>query len=260
MTFLDALLIFFAAMLGGGLNAVAGGGSFITVPALIFVNVHATLASATNALALWPGAVSSIMAYRKELNDQRQSIIFFGLTSLAGGVVGALLLIRTPDDTFVKILPFFMLFATLMFVYGSSLTKNLRERLSHAGQPSKIWLGGVLVLQFVIATYGGYFGGGLGILLLGTMSLMEMKDIHRMNALKAVLQILINGAAVVTFILRNFISWPHALVMVFGALIGGYAAASFARKLNPLYVRRFVIIVGCVITVYFFLKYNLGIV
>jgi len=260
MTILDAVLIFLAAIVGGGLNAIAGGGSFITVPILIFVSVPATLASATNALALWPGSLSSAVALRKELNDQKQNVIFFGLTSLAGGVTGALLLIRTPNDTFVKLLPFFMLFATLMFVYGNTLTKNLRERLTQSGKHSLVWLAGVLAIQYVIATYGGYFGGGLGILLLGTMSLMDMKDIHRMNALKAVLAVLINGAAVVTFVLRNYISWSHALVMVVGAIIGGYMVAHYARKLNPLYVRRFVIIVGYVITIYFFLKYNLGVV
>jgi uncharacterized membrane protein YfcA len=153
-----------------------------------------------------------------------------------------------------------MFFAVVMFVYGNNLTKSLRDRLSSSGKPSNIWLAGVLSLQFLVATYGGYFGGGLGILLLATMSLIEMKDIHRMNALKAVLQILINGAAVVTFVLRNFISWQHALVMVVGALLGGYIVASTARTLNPLYVRRFVIVVGCVITIYFFLKYNLAVV
>ena len=259
MTLLDAALIFFAAAVGGGLNAIAGGGSFITVSTLIFINVPATLASSTNALALWPGSISSAVALRNELKDQKQNVIFFGITSLAGGIGGALLLIRTPDDTFVKLLPFFMLFATLMFVYGNTLTKSLRERLTHSGKQSNIWLVGVLVIQFVIAIYGGYFGGGLGILLLGTMSLMDMKDIHRMNGLKAVLAVLINGAAVATFAIRNYISWQHALVMIVGAIIGGYFAAYYARKLNPLYVRRFVIIVGGTITIYFFLKYNLGI-
>jgi uncharacterized membrane protein YfcA len=144
-----------------------------------------------------------------------------------------------------------------MFVYGNALTKNLRERLTQSGKHSIVWLAGVLAIQYVIATYGGYFGGGLGILLLGTMSLMDMKDIHRMNGLKAVLAVLINGAAVVTFVLRNYISWGHALVMVVGAIIGGYMVAHYARKLNPLYVRRFVIFVGCAITIYFFLHYNL---
>ena len=259
MTITDAVLIFFAAVLGGGLNAIAGGGSFITVPTLIFVNVPATLASATNALSLWPGSISSAIALRNELSDQKQNVIFFGVTSLAGGVTGALLLIRTPNDTFVKLLPFFMLFATLMFVYGNTLTKSLRERLTQSGKPSKVWLAGVLVLQYIISTYGGYFGGGLGILLLGTMSLMDMKDIHRMNGLKAVLAVLINGAAVVTFAIRNYISWQHALVMIVGAIIGGYVTAHYARRLNPIYVRRFVIIVGCVITIYFFLKYNVGV-
>ncbi|MBI5713972.1 MAG: sulfite exporter TauE/SafE family protein [Chloroflexi bacterium] len=172
--------------------------------------------------SLWPGSISSAIALRKELSDQKQNVIFFGITSLAGGVTGALLLIRTPNDTFVKLLPFFMLFATLMFVYGNTLTKSLRERLTQSGKPSKVWLAGVLVLQYIIATYGGYFGGGLGILLLGTLSLMEMKDIHRMNGLKAVLAVLINGAAVVTFTIRNYISWQHALVMIAGAIIGGY--------------------------------------
>jgi len=259
MTITDAVLIFFAAVLGGGLNAIAGGGSFITVPTLIFVNVPATLASATNALSLWPGSISSAIALRNELSDQKQNVIFFGVTSLAGGVTGALLLIRTPNDTFVKLLPFFMLFATLMFVFGNTLTKSLRERLTQSGKPSKVWLAGVLVLQYIISTYGGYFGGGLGILLLGTMSLMDMKDIHRMNGLKAVLAVLINGAAVVTFAIRNYISWQHALVMIVGAIIGGYVTAHYARRLNPIYVRRFVIIVGCVITIYFFLKYNVGV-
>jgi len=264
MTIPFAILLFIAAILGGTLNAVAGGGTFITLPSLIFTGVGAINANATSTVALWPGSVASIGAYRKELVKQdRRILLVLGVTSLIGGVLGAELLIGTSQSTFVTLLPYLLLLATVLFAVSSPITTRLRERKaaltikqdSPAAAPGKVtWprLVGIACFQLVIAVYGGYFGGGIGILMLATLGIMGMENIHEMNSVKTLLTTLINGVALVIFIIRGIVEWPQALVMIAGAIIGGYGAAYFARKIDQRLVRGFVILVGLSMTVYFF--------
>lgn len=271
MTFFQASLLFIAAILGGTLNSVAGGGSFITFPALIFTSVGAKIANATSTVALWPGAVASTGAYRRELATQnRQLLVVLGVTSLIGGLLGAFLLVDTPQSTFVRLIPYLLLVATLLFTFGPPITKRLRKRKTTTVMPTNpptstekgsatatatlTWpvLAGISFLQLIIAIYGGYFGGGIGILMLATLGLMGMENIHEMNAVKTLLTGCINGVAVITFIIKGLILWPQAIVMLVGAIIGGYAGAYYARKLDPRWVRGFVILVGTTMTIYFF--------
>lgn len=262
MTPLEILLLFGATLAAGALNSVAGGGSFISFPTLMAVGVPPIEANATNTISLWPGSVASVGAYRKELGKQQLGqVIVLVAISMLGGFAGARLLLNTDEQTFVKILPFLLLAATLLFTYGGSFTRWLRGRLNNQTAAAAESLferptwGAVLtvaLVQFAIAIYGGYFGGGIGILMLASLSILGMTNIHTMNGLKTLLGTAINGVAVVEFVLAGAISWPHAVVGILGAVIGGYGGAAFAQRLNPKHVRRFVILVGFSMTLYFF--------
>ena len=270
MTFLAGILLFIAAMLGGTLNAVAGGGSFVTVPSLIFAGVLPVQANTTSTVALWPGSVASITAYRRELGMlNRVVVLTLGITSLVGGILGALLLLSTSQSTFLYLLPYLMLVATLLFAFSPRITKFLRNRAAARQNTDTLYshkitdktstfswrsLMAISVIQLIIAIYGGYFGGGIGIMILASLGIMGMDNIHEMNGLKTVLQAAINGVAVITFILARAVIWLPALVMITGAIVGGYGGAYFARKLDARVIRAFVILVGTSMTVYFFLR------
>jgi uncharacterized membrane protein YfcA len=261
-------------MLGGTLNSVAGGGSFITVPSLIFAGILPVQANTTSTVALWPGSVASITAYRRELEKlNRVVILALGVTSLVGGVLGAILLLSTSQSTFLYLLPYLMLVATLLFAFSPRITAWLRKRSANAHSISIEYPPGILdrastisrssliaisFIQLIIAVYGGYFGGGIGIMILASLGIMGMENIHEMNGMKTVLQTIINGVAVITFIIARAVVWLPALVMIAGAIVGGYGGAFFARKLNPRLIRVFVIVVGTSMTIYFFLR-SLGI-
>lgn len=257
MTLVQFILLFLAAVLGGALNSVAGGGSFITFPSLIFAGIGAKVANATSTVALWPGSVASASAYRKELASQKRPLLLALMgTSLVGGVLGALLLLRTAQSTFVQLIPYLLLLATLLFAFSGPITSRLRkgEPLEQKTQISWQRLVGISLLQLVIATYGGYFGGGIGIMMLASLALMGMENIHEMNALKTILQASINGVAVITFIVAGAVVWLQGMIMILGAIAGGFAGAYYARKLDQRLVRAFVILVGTGLTIYFFLK------
>jgi uncharacterized membrane protein YfcA len=240
-------LLFIAAAIGGAINSVAGGGSFVAFPALLFAGVPAVPANATNTIALWPGSVASAVAYRRELRDARTQLLPLGAVSLTGGLAGAVLLLRTSDHTFVLLIPWLLLFATVLFSFGGVVTRRV-----NGGAPAS--LGAALLAQLLIGVYGGYFGGGIGIMMLAVLSVLGLTDIHRMNAVKAVLGALINGVSVVAFVLAGAISWPPALVMTLGGMLGGYGGAAVARRVAPQLVRRLVLGVAWGMTAYFFLR------
>ena len=252
MTFGQALFLFTAGLLGGALNAVAGGGGFIAFPALVFVGVPQIPANATNTVALWTGVTASGGAYRNRLDVPKRVLLPLLLAGLVGGIVGAFLLLKTPEQTFAKLVPWLMLGATLLFVFGRMIAG---KRTSSVGwQATTAAIVGASIFELLVAIYGGYFGGGLGIVNLAMLAAVGMTDIHAMNALKAVLSSAINGVAVIVFIASRAIFWPQAIVMTGGALIGGYFGAHYAQKLPQLWIRWFVILVGTGMTVYFFTR------
>jgi hypothetical protein len=258
MDILQACALFVAAALAGALNSVAGGGSFISFPVLVLTGVPELNANATNTVAIWPGAVASVGGYRRELSAQRNVLIPLASVSLVGGILGAWLLLNTPETTLKQLIPWLMLFATLVFTFGNNLVKRLRIRQinpAYTGASNFMaptTFSSVLALQFLIGIYGGFFGAGIGILMLAALSMMGMEHIHQMNALKMLLSALINGVAVVLFVAAGAIWWPQGVIMIVGAILGGYGGASIARRLDPLFVRRFVIVVGFAMTFYFF--------
>lgn len=244
-------LLVVAAVLGGALNSVAGGGSFLTFPSLVFAGVPPVPANATNTLALWPASPAAAFAYRHELKQARSWLYGLSAISAIGGFVGALLLLRTPNPVFMRLLPGLMLVAALIFSAGGRLSEHVRGLSSRlpGGHTATLVLGGVV--QLVIAAYGGYFGGGIGIMMLAAFSALGMTDIHVMNALKSSLATLINLVAIVVFVVKGAIVLEPALIMVVAATLGGYFGARTARKVDPKWVRRFVLVVAWTMTAYF---------
>ena len=232
------------------MNSVAGGGSFISFPALLFAGVPPVPANATNTLALWVGTTASGGAYRKRLDVPRRILLPLGGAGILGGLAGAFLLIHTPGETFLRVLPWLLLGATLLFAFGGQVTGRFSARVFHEATTTAILT--AALFELCIATYGGYFGGGIGIVHLAMFAALGMADIHAMNALKVLLGSVINGVATITFIITGAIVWPPALAMTGGALLGGYAGAHYAQKVPQAWIRRFVIGVGTAMTVYFF--------
>jgi len=238
-------LLFLAAMLGGALNSVAGGGSFLAFPALLFAGVPPVPANATTTIALWPGGIASAFAYRRELADERRMLGPLGAAALLGGLAGSLLLLRTPEATFVLLIPWLLLFATLLFTFGAPLARRLTGS-------TRLPVGLASLAQLAISVYGGYFGGGMGIMMLAVLTLLGMTHLHRMNALKNVLSAIINGVAVVAFVVAGAVRWGPGVVMIAGGIAGGYLGATTARRIDPRYVRVFVLVVAWTMTLYFF--------
>jgi uncharacterized protein len=248
MTFPDIALLILAGLAGGVLNAIAGGGSFLTFAAMVFVGIPSIVANATSAVALFPGALASAWAYRKDLPQvpgiSRAALIAI---SFAGSAVGAALLLLTPQRQFDAIVPWLLLAATLVFAFGPQVTPLLQRFLRFG--PATL-----MSVQFVIAIYGGYFGGAMGILMLASFSLFGMTNFHSMNALKTLLAGLLNALAVAIFIVAGKIAWgPGAMMMVAG-VAGGWLGAWGAKKMNPVMLRYIVIALAAAITAAFFVK------
>ena len=252
MTLETIIFLFAAGAVGGALNSVAGGGSFIAFPALLFTGVPPIPANATNTIALWTGATASGGAYRKRLDVAPRVLIPLLAASVAGGLVGAYLLLKTPAHTFMRVLPWLTLGATMLFAFGKKIAGGRRSAIEH--ETARMPLLGAALFQFTVAVYGGYFGGGMGIVMLAMLAVLGMTDIHAMNALKSVMGSVVNGVAVVTFIVARAVYWRHGIIMILGAIAGGYMGAHYAMKLPQQWIRWFVVAVGAVMTAYFFWK------
>jgi len=246
----QAIFLFFAGAIAGAMNAVAGGGSFIAFPALLFTGVPPIPANATNTIALWVGTVTSSGAYRSHLDISKRVLTPLIVTSAIGGLLGALLLIKTPAQTFLRLIPWLMLAATLLFAFGRKLTGRFSGGIAH--DASTRALIAASIFELIVAIYGGYFGGGIGIMNLAMLAALGMTNIHAMNALKLIIVSVINGVATVTFIVTGSIVWAQAAVLTLGAVIGGYLSARVAQKLPQVYVRALVIAIGLGMTAYFF--------
>jgi uncharacterized membrane protein YfcA len=242
------MLLVIAALGAGLINSVAGGGMFLTFPALVFTGVPSIVANASSTTALVPGILASAWAYRE---DFRKSVNFpflpLLIVTLSGGILGALLLLYTPQRTFDSVIPWLMLAATLLFTFGARLTPILK-RMFHIGPVA------VVVIQFFIAIYGGYFGGAIGIVMLATWTVFGLTDIHVMNANRTIMGAAANSVAAVLFIFAGKIWWPQTLVMLVATIVGGYIGARVARKVKPVYIRAIVTVVSAGITIAFFLR------
>src|SRR5580704_16613212 len=250
----QAVFLFFTAGIAGILNALAGGGSFISFPALLFTGVPPVQANATNTVALWPGLAASTFAYLKRLNVPLRLLIPLLVTSIAGGWVGALLLLKTPQRTFLQFVPWMLLSGTLLFAFGNKIRSFAGKSAvsDEIGNASWRAITVCSVIELLLAVYGGYFGAGIGFVMLGMFAALGMRDIHAMGAIRTLLAAAINAAAVVTFIVAGAVLWPQFAVMVVGALVGGWFGAHYAQKADPGKVRVLVIGVGLAMSAYFF--------
>ncbi len=253
LDFAHAAAAFGAAFLAGAINAVAGGGTMITFPALIWLGLPPVAANATSTVAIWPGSLGSMFGYRRELRTTPLRMLALVVPSLMGGLLGAWLLRFTPPATFDRLVPFLVLFATLLFMTQKFLQQRFAPRES-AGHESRRWIGGAMVFQFLVGIYGGYFGAGIGILMLAALGILGFSDIHQMNGLKNFFGLCINGIASVYFILAHMVYWQYVLLMAIGAIAGGVGGSGAARKAGRQTVRRVVIGIGFGIAILLFVR------
>jgi uncharacterized membrane protein YfcA len=242
------LLLIVAALAAGLINSVAGGGMFFTFPALVFTGVPSIIANASSTTALIPGILASSWAYRGDLRKSEGiPLIPMLAVSLVGGIIGALLLLYTPQRTFDSVFPWLLLAATLLFTFGPQLAPRLRRAF-----PMSVPM--VVAIQFFIGIYGGYFGGAIGIVMLATWSIYGLTDIHVMNANRTLMAAAANSVAAVLFIVARKVWWPQTLVMLVFAALGGYIGAHTARKVDRRYIRAAVSVVSAAITILFFVR------
>jgi uncharacterized membrane protein YfcA len=242
-------LLFLAALLAGAINSVAGGGTLLTFPALLAIGVPWVAANATSTVALVPGSLSGFLGYRSEMEGSRGDLLRMGLPSVVGGLLGAVFVVKAGDTLFSHLVPWLIFSATALFIIQEPVRRWLAKR-SAAGSGERGVTWGAMVFQFFVALYGGFFGAGIGILMLAALGLMGQRNIHRMNGLKNFAAICINGVAAITFIALHRVHWAPAGVMAVAAILGGYAGAGLAQRVGQANVRRFVIFIGLSIGLY----------
>jgi len=250
MTGWQIALVGIAAFCAGAMNSVAGGGTFFSFPALLAVGVPPVAANASNSVALWPASLSGAWAYRKELARYKRYLIPMGIVSFIGGIGGGLLLLSTQDATFSKLIPWLLLFATILFAFSGRISSWLRG--PESGKPGNS--ASSLAGQAVVSVYGGFFGAGMGILMLASLAMAGHDDVHEINAIKNLLSAIIYSVTVMTFVAAGAVDWPYTLIMLATATLGGYWGATIARKIPALWLRRFIITVGMLLTVFYFYK------
>jgi uncharacterized membrane protein YfcA len=233
-----------AAAAGGAINAVAGGGTLVTFPTLLFFGMQPIAANATSTFALVLGTSGSIYGYRRYIPEARVWLKRFMPVSIAGSLLGSMLLTRTSNATFSKLVPFLILFATLLFFSQTVVQRRVRERQLQPELLSRTSLWVALAFQFLVAVYGGYFGAGIGILMLASLGLLGFSDIHQMNTVKNILGGLINLVAAIYFVFFGLVHWREALIMTIGAVAGYFLGAHYSQRISQVAVKRLVTLVG----------------
>jgi uncharacterized membrane protein YfcA len=247
MSLSNLLILIAAAFAAGVINSIAGGGTLITFPVLIWLGLDPKVANATSTVALWPGLFGGLFGYRRELENSSTLLLRLGITSVIGGALGAWLLIWTPSPTFARLVPFLILFATILFMAQGTINRRLRLQPIVA-EPKVSWWLGAIVFQFFSSIYGGYFGAGNGILMLAALGLLGLHDLNRANGIKNFLGICINSVAVLSFAFKGLVVWPDALMMAGAATLGGYFGAHVAVRIGQVVIRRAIVVIGFVIT------------
>jgi uncharacterized membrane protein YfcA len=250
---LKALVLFTVGIIAGVINALAGGGTLLSFPTLIFTGVPPVIANATSTVALLVGTVASFISYRREFVNQKRWAVRFGPPSALGGLLGAILLLHTSEHSFQVIIPYLILFATVLFTFQPMIARWLQIEAATA-QKSRHGIAAAMFFQFFVGIYGGYFGAGIGILMLAALQLLVPADVHEMNSLKVLLASLINSVAAAYFIIHGGIVWVDVLLLAIGATIGGYSGPVLGRKVGGAAVRGFVTVVGFAIGFYFLFK------
>jgi uncharacterized membrane protein YfcA len=257
MNLTQALILVAASFAAGVMNAMAGGGTILTFPSLIFLGLPAIAANATSTVGLLPAAMTSLYGYIDEVREQRKWLKTLFLPSLIGGAIGSVLLLRTPEKTFAVLAPLLILFATVLFMVQGLLARSAAKKEaenppSPQNGPSHGRWTLAVVLQLGVAVYGGYFGAGIGILMLSLLGFLGLSNIHAANGIKNFFGFCINFVAAGYFIIKGAVVWPVALVIVCGAAFGGYAGARFAKRIGKEKARAAVVVIGLVVTAILF--------
>ena len=261
LTPLHALALIASGLGAGVMNALAGGGTILTFPALLFLGESAIAANATSTVALLPGVATSMAGYRREIRAHRQWLRTLLLPSVLGGALGSVLLLSTPERTFANLAPGLILFATVLFMVQGVVRRRVAATAEGeaSGAPAVPAIPGysrrflvAIILQGLVAIYGGYFGAGVGILMLALLGFLGLSDIHAMNGLKNFFGLCINGVAAAYFIVRGAVDWPAALLIAAGAAVGGYAGARFARRIGQDRARAAVVAIGLLLAALLF--------
>jgi len=252
----DTIILLSVGLISGSLNAVAGGGTFIAFPALVWIGLLPIKANATATFALWPGTLTTIFAFRKELVKNKDKLPLFLSLSIFGGLIGAEILLHISNNRFASIVPYLLFAATMLFTFRNHLIKWVSATsVSYGSGYSSPFFRIVIIFLFIaISIYGGFFGAGMGILLLGLFSLMGMQNLYEMSALRSCSGLFANIIAIILFGAYGIILWPQAIIMAIGASIGGYGAAHFSLRLPQTWSRNAVVVIAWVMTLYFFCK------
>ena len=246
-----AFFLLLAVGAGAGLiNSVAGGGSFLTFPALVFLGVPSVIANATSTVALFPGVFASAWAYREDFQRlEKIALKPAVVVSIGGGIAGALLLLFTTQRTFDAVIPWILLMATTALAFGPKVSRILKNRF-------RLGSGTLMFFQFLVAIYGGYFGGAVGFLMLAVWSMAGVRDVHAMNAGRTLLGGVMNAAAVICFVIAGKVWWLQSIVLLVSAVAGGYAGARLARRVNPAIIRIVIIAIAVAVTIAFFVRHG----
>lgn len=249
----EIIVLMAAAAAAGLINAIAGGGTLLTFPILLFYGIPPIQANATSTVSLVVGTAGSIVGFRKHFPAIRAWFFRFVPVCILGGWLGSMLLTRTSNERFAHLVPFLILFATILF-FAQSAFRRLWHKSATTGSPTarSQWI--AMAFQFAVSVYGGYFGAGIGILMLATLGFLGLSDIHEMNALKNMLGSLINVVASLWFVSSGIVDWPRAAVMTIGALIGYYLGASLSQRIPQSAVRRLITSIGLIISAVMFYR------
>jgi hypothetical protein len=247
-----------ASCAAGVINAVAGGGTLVTFPVLVLFGMNPVIANATSTLSLAVGNAGSVYGFRDRLQEVKPWLATFIPVSLLGGWLGSVLLTHASEEMFSKLAPYLVLFSTLLFMLQGVLTRKNTVPVQdvHPPKTRKAHLITALIFQFFVSIYGGYFGAGIGILMLASLGFMGFSDIHRMNTLKTVLGSLINLIAAIWFTLSGLINWPHMVLMTLGAILGYYLGSTYSQRLSQKMVRQVIMLIGLIITAVMFWKFR----
>ncbi|MGZ3438508.1 MAG: sulfite exporter TauE/SafE family protein [Polyangia bacterium] len=241
-----------ASMLAGGMNALAGGGTLLTFPSLLAFGVPPVSANATSTVALVPGGVSAFWGFRQDVAGDRKELVWMALPSLVGGALGACLVLWVGNRTFARVVPWLIYGATVLFLAQAPIRRFIDRRIGADGHRRRRAL--QTIMQFAISIYGGFFGAGMGILMLATLGLVGHDNLSRMNGLKNFAGVAINLTAAGIFVVSGQVRWPLAVAMMAGAMTGGYVAARLSRRVNARWVRALVVVIGVIMGTYTLVK------
>jgi hypothetical protein len=249
MSVFDVVLLFIAGFVSGAANAVAGGGTFLTFGAMTLVGLPPIVANATSSVTQLPGYITSTLAYWTDIRHFWRGALLLCLISALGALAGSLILLALSNPSFRALVPWLLIAATALFAAGPWLKPA-------AGPEHRASVGSLMgsLAQFATAVYGGFFGAGMGVMMLATLGLTQAGDYHRLNALKNMLSIVIAIVAILVFVSGGVVAWPHAIVMIPGVALGGYAGVWVAKRVPQAAVRGFVVVVGLLLAFYYFTK------